>query len=137
MKYKHILPNEKLSKTVAVLEKALVEKDEEVINTQDCVIYLRGQYWVISYENDIIYFEYHLEDYPFFENAFHLMNPEDYAPWKTVDNLLRFRRALREDAVSCRGFSDILEEPLTERAFSAFMTISRAADLIHHGQYTF
>lgn len=135
--YKSIKQKEILSTTVCYLEKRYSDKNLSKINTADCNIYVRGQYWVIEYEGKVIYYEYHQPRYPFFETALHWMNPVKTAKWKTVQNLTSFRQAIREDTVNWRGLTELIEPPLTYKGFIHFMKLSRSADLLHHGQYTF
>ncbi|MEI6949789.1 hypothetical protein V9K67_21560 [Paraflavisolibacter sp. H34] len=141
MKYSIINEGEDLAFTRQELDKRYVSSEEYEklgdVNADDCQIYKRGEVWVVEYDNKVLYDEWHNKNYPFFENAFHLMNVEERASWKTVNNLTAFRQALREDAVNGRGLADMLEEPLTEEVFNKFMKMSRAADLLHHGDHTF
>lgn len=137
MIYKTINQHEELSFTVRQLEKKYDCHNSESINTADCDIYKRGEFWVIEYQSKVLYYEYHHPDYPFFEMALHYMNPSKVARWKTVENLTCFRQTIREDAVNWRGLIDTIEEPLTLKQFSRFMAMAREDDFQHHGQYTF
>lgn len=138
MKYAIINEGEEISVTREELEKRYSSlKELRTVNAADCQIYKRGQVWVIEHDGFVLYDEVHSEQYPFFENAFHYMNVAERANWKTVDNLISFRQAIREDAVNWRGLADMLEEPLTKKIFTEFMKLSRAADIVHHGQNTF
>ena len=137
MKYSVINEGEDLLFTRQELEKRYAySKELSKLNVADCKIYMRGKVWVIEYDGKVLYDEFHSLEYPFFENAFHYMNVEERAKWKTVGNFIAFRHAIREDAVNCRGLFDMLEDPLTEKIFTEFMKLSRAADIVHHGQST-
>lgn len=144
MKYKIINPREDLGYTRELLDKRWNENTREArqakykLNAADCKIYMRGQVWIIEHEGDILYYETHSESYPFFENAFHFMNVEKRAAWKTVGELITFRQAIREATVQGTDYCEtILEEPLTTRIYQKFMRFARAHDLIHHGRHTF
>ena len=112
MKYEIINSKEDLSYTRKLLNKKWDANTREArqekysLNAADCKIYMRGQVWIIEHENDILYFETHSDNYPFFEMAFHYMNVENRAAWKTVGELITFRQAIREATeigrASCR-----------------------------------
>lgn len=144
MKYKIVNPKEDLGYTRELLNKRWSENTTEAIqakhnlNAADCKIYMRGQVWIIEHEGDILYYETHSENYPFFENVFHFMNVEKRAAWKTVGELITFRQAIREATVQGTDYCEtILEEPLTTRIYQKFMRFARAHDLYHHGSHTF
>jgi|SRR5665647_276965 len=139
MKYKIINPEEDLSTTIEFLEsKHLSSGRKSKLNIADCKIYMRGQVWVVEHEKDVLYYETHSENYPFFEIACHYMITEKRAAWKTVDELTTFRQAIREATVQGTDYCEtILEEPLTTRIYQKFMRMARAHDLCHHGGHTF
>jgi hypothetical protein len=144
MKYEHIDPIEDLVYTRELLNKKWAEKtteqrqEKQNINAADCRIYMRGQVWIIEHEGELLYYETHSESYPFFEMAFHYMNVEKRAKWKTVGELITFRQAIREATVQGTDYCEtILEEPLTTRIYQKFMKFARAHDLMHHGGHTF
>lgn len=144
MKYETINPKEDLGYTIELLEKnwnantRASRQNMHGLNAADCKIYMRGKVWVIEYNGDVLYYETHNEDYPFFENAFHFMNVVKRASWKTVGELILFRQAIREATVQGTDYCEtILEEPLTTRTYNKFMKFARAHDLCHHGDHTF
>lgn len=139
MEYEIINPAEELKITRALLEKHYISSPGTyAINAADCRIYMRGKVWVIEYKGDVLYYETHSETYPFFETAFHYMNVQKRAAWKTVGQLITFRQAIREATVQGTDYCEtILEEPLTIRIYQKFMRFARAHDLCHHGSQTF
>lgn len=142
MKYMTIAPSEDIVVTRAYLQARSTEAyNLKEINCAECDIYMRGQVWAVEYENKILYYETHVENYPFFENAFHYLNCEKYAKWKTVDTLITFRNAIREATVQgtdyCERFLEDEEKPLTKEMYREFMSYARAHDFIHHGSHTF
>lgn len=139
MKYKIINPEEDLITTRELLESRYISSGEkDKLNVDDCKIYMRGQVWVIEHENDVLYYETHSENYPFFEIACHYMLTEKRAKWKTVDELTTFRQAIREATVQGTDYCEtILEEPLTKRIYQKFMRFARTHDMGHHGCHTF
>ena len=138
MKYAVIFEEERPAKTISALEKSYSNKEDiDKVNCADCTIYLRGNYWVIEHKQKVLYYEANNINYPFFENAIHDFDIEKRKEWKTVRNLISFRSALTEDGVSLNSFTEILTEPLTKDNFKEFMKLARAADLMHHGRYTF
>ena len=137
MKYKLINESEHYSITIKELDRLYCSKGAGEINLLKCDIYKRGKYWVIQYENKVFYYEYHSTNYPFFEMALLLMSPGEFAAWKTVENLISFRMAIREDVVNGRGLLEMIGEKLQEETYVSFMLKSREADLLHHAQSTF
>lgn len=144
MKYQVINPEEDLKKThelVSLNWKSFApewRQKKHSLNTAECQIYKRGQMWIVEHDGVILYYETHVENYPFFEMALHFMNPGKVRKWKTVGELITFRQAIREATVQGTDYVDtILEEPLTEKIYRKFMKFARAHDLIHHGEYTF
>ncbi len=108
------------------------------LNAADCRIYMRGKVWVIKFQEDIIYYETHSDNYPFFEAAFHVLNIEKRAKWKTVGTLITLRQAIREATVQGTDYREMLyEKPLTKETYKTFMRLARAHDLVHHGSHTF
>ena len=138
MKYEVINPDEDIIVTRELLEGYYKDPLEKwKINAADCRIFMRGQVWIIEHEGEVLYYETHSEAYPFFENAFHYMNVEKRAKWKTLGELITFRNAIREATVQGTDYCDLLEEPLSEKTYREFMRFARAHDLIHHGSHTF
>lgn len=138
MKYEHISPNEILGKTRKICQQLYGPTESDYrLNAADCKIFMRGQVWIVSHEGNVLYYETHSEAYPFFENAFHYMNVEKRAVWKTVGELINFRNAIREATVQGTDCCDLLEEALTIKIYRTFMRMARAHDLIHHGMHTF
>ncbi|HZK94401.1 MAG TPA: hypothetical protein VFC67_09355 [Prolixibacteraceae bacterium] len=139
MKYQIVTPEEDLTRTLKMIEEmynpSIVISG---INTADCKIFKRGQVWIILHDGTILYYETHSEDYPFFETACHYMLTGKRAAWKTVDELITFRQAIREATVQGTDYCEtILQEPLTTRIYQEFMRMARAHDLCHHGCHTF
>jgi hypothetical protein len=144
MKYKIYFPNEDLQVTREIIDlnwsafTREFRQKKHGLNASECEIYKRGRVWVIEHDGVILYSETHNEDYPFFENAFHFMNVEVVRKWKTVEELITFRQAIREATVQGTDYVEtILEEPLTEKTYRKFMKFARAHDLHHHGSHTF
>lgn len=138
MKYKTIEPDEAPEATIKAIRRKVVKYGHKFeLNTADCEIYRRGKFWIIEHDGDVIYYETHSENYPFFESAFHLMCPAKRADWKTVRELATFRQAIREATVQGTDYCDMLEEPLTLQTYREFMRFARAHDLQHHGSHTF
>ena len=137
MQYKLINEHEPISITVKKLDRAYKSTDAERINSFDCDIYRRGKYWLIQQGKDVLYYEYHSFNYPFFEMALYRMEPKAFGEWKTVSNLISFRQAIREDVINYRGLLNMITEKMTEDMFNAFMIKSREVDILHHGQHTF
>lgn len=139
MTYEHINPNEDAKTTAAILDMEYVPPDlQEEVNAADCRIYKRGKHWVVEHEGKVLLYEYHTEAYPYFEKAIRLMKIEVKEEWKTVKNLRAFRQAIREDTLNMRGLQNMLEgKTLDKNLFEDFMTLSRGADLAHHGELTF
>lgn len=144
MKYQHIQPKEAIRDTLDIIHinwNIVTDKYRERLskkNAGECKIYMRGQYWIIEHEGIILYYEFHHKSYPFFEMAFHYMNPEEIEMWKTVDELITFRIAIREATVQGTDYvNSILKQPLTKEIYLQFMELARAHDLIHHGSNTF
>ncbi|MBW8334852.1 MAG: hypothetical protein K0M40_22740 [Prolixibacteraceae bacterium] len=144
MKYEITNPKEDLGFTRDLLNKRwnantrAGRQEKHKLNAADCTIYMRGQVWIIEHENDLLYYETHSDNYPFFEMAFHYMNVQKRAAWKTVGELITFRQAIREATVQGTDYCEtILEEPLTTRIYKKFMRFARSHDLCHHGSHTF
>ncbi|MEI6138271.1 MAG: hypothetical protein WCP85_03355 [Mariniphaga sp.] len=139
MIYKTIEPGEATEATFkTILPKFVKYGYKHEVNAADCEIYKRGKVWIIEHSGDVLYYETHSDNYPFFESAFHYMNPAKWADWKTVGELVTFRQAIREATVQGTDYCDtILEEPLTHKTYRKFMRFARAHDLRHHGSHTF
>ncbi len=144
MKYQIINPDEKIEVTLEFVNanmKAFTPQfrhSKRNLNTTDCNIYRRGKIWIIEHDGVILYNETHNENYPFFEMAFHFMDPSKSRKWKTVSELATFRQAIREATVQGTDYVEtILEEPLSERTYRKFMRFARAHDFVHHGGHTF
>ena len=139
MEYKIIEPDEDPKATMEWIKLKFVKYGHKFeLNTADCEIYKRGKVWIVEHQGDILYYETHSDNYPFFESAFHYMNPAKWAKWKTVSELATFRQAIREATVQGTDYCDtILEEPLTYKTYRKFMRFARAHDLQHHGSHTF
>jgi hypothetical protein len=142
MKYEIINPDEDIIVTRELLKSYYKDPLEKwKINAADCRIFMRGKVWIIEHEGDVLYYETHSEAYPFFENAFHYMNVEKRAKWKTLGELITFRNAIREATVQgtdyCERFLEDEDKPLTKDIYKEFLRYARAHDFIHHGSHTF
>lgn len=106
-------------------------------NLEGCEIYWRGEYLLLEHNGIVHYWDSF--PYCFLKQAVEFIEPEKPAKWKTLDNLIAFRMAIRQTEVNCCGYVDTLleGEKMTLKLFQKFMRLSRAQDLQHHGEHTF
>jgi hypothetical protein len=102
----------------------------------DCYIYQRGKYILIEYNLQVQYWE-HIGYYCYLEDALYYMRPDLPAKWKTLDRLLIFRQALRENTAQWMCLEDMLHENMSQKEFETFIGIARVYDKRHHGHETF
>ncbi len=144
MKYNVIFPDEKATDTIEKINlnygafTGKLRCEKELLNTSAVKIIKRGEFWIVLHDNVILYHEWHNPDYPFFEDAIHYMNPDNFKKWKTVRELITFRQAIRESFV--QGFiatEDYLYENIKKVDYDRFLRIARKYDKFHHGTITF
>lgn len=145
MKYQHINRNEATEVTMQFIEENRnwsVEKqayktdDNCKANLSECKIYKRGQYFILEHAGIIHYWE-HDGNYCYLQDAIHYMNPDKPAKWKTLNKLITFRQAIRENNAQWMALDDLLKENITEREFVQFINTARVFDKRHHGTETF
>lgn len=102
----------------------------------ECKIYKRGRYFIIEH-NGIVHYDEHDGKYCYIEDALHYMNPDRPAKWKTLQKLITFRQAIRENNAQWMALDDLLKENITEKEFKDFINTARVFDKRHHGQETF
>ncbi|MFZ1806374.1 MAG: hypothetical protein WAU36_04085 [Cyclobacteriaceae bacterium] len=135
MKLEILNPDEPVKETKAFLDKNFVTNTTKALLEQ-CRIYQRGEYIVIDFKDKVYYYE-HVGAYCYIEDAIHYMNPEKPAKWKTLERLITFRQALRENTAQGMGLDDLLNENISEGGFTEFITVARMYDKRHHGTVTF
>ena len=106
-------------------------------NLADCQIYWRGKYLILEHDNIIHYWDSF--PYCFLKMAVEFMELEKPEKWKTLQNLISFRMAIRQTEVNWCGYVDdiLCEEQMSEEVFKKFMKVARKQDKQHHGSHTF
>ena len=145
MQYLIINPEENHDYTIDFLDikwnsqSDILRDSKKSLNAGECKIYMRGQVWIVEHDEMVLHYETHIEDYPFFEMAFHFMDVATFRKWKTVKELLTFRQAIREATVQGTSYVETFleEDSLTEKQYRKFLKFARAHDLVHHGVNTF
>ena len=106
---------------------------ESRVNIFDAKIYLRGQYFIVEYNNMVHYWEHSaLKN---FTRAYELLigKKED---WKTIAILSKLASSLRE--IKASGSILLINEvEFNKKICESVIKVARYIDFSHHGKHTF